>query len=166
MALDDAYNDLNIWLRSAFMRLDIMYMDGQYVPAGCQCRQCVGVISVCVCVCVSQVCVINRLSGQFICWVTSCNFPPDSMPLCQVGIILRAHDKTLHLSASLSRFFFFSSSECCFILFCPCLCFLISFVVFSSTGLNPFPFSLLYLFFLPSTASSSALGMKKGTLYN
>ncbi len=55
---------------------------------------------VCVCVCVqlSQVCLINQLSGQFICWVTSCNFPPDSRPLCQVGITLRAHDKTLHLS--------------------------------------------------------------------
>lgn len=53
--------------------------------------------SECVCVCVqlSQVCVINQLSGQFICWVTSCNFPPDSRPLCQVGITLRAHDKTL-----------------------------------------------------------------------
>lgn len=51
-----------------------------------------------VCVQLSQVCVINQLSGQFICWVTSCNFPPDSRPLCQVGITLRAHDKTLHLS--------------------------------------------------------------------
>lgn len=30
---------------------------------------------VCVCVQLSQVCVINQLSGQFICWVTSCNFP-------------------------------------------------------------------------------------------
>lgn len=64
-------------------------------------------ICVCVCACVqlSQVCVINQLSGQFICWVTSCNFPPDSRPLCQVGITLRAHDKTLHLSASFPRFF-------------------------------------------------------------
>ena len=63
-------------------------------------------VSVCVCVCVcaraqlSQVCVINQLSGQFICWVTSCNFPPDSRPPCQVGITLRAHDKTLHLSVA------------------------------------------------------------------
>lgn len=60
---------------------------------------------VCVCVQLSQVCVINQLSGQFICWVTSCNFPPDSRPFCQVGIMLRAHDKTLHLSAPFSRFF-------------------------------------------------------------
>lgn len=66
-------------------------------------------VSLCTCVCVhtqlSQVCVINQLSGQFICWVTSCNFPPDSRPLCQVGITQRAHDKTLHLSASFSLFF-------------------------------------------------------------
>lgn len=64
-------------------------------------------IWVCVsdCVQLSQVCVINQLSGQFICWVTSCNFPPDSGPLCQVGITLSVHDKTLHLSASLPLFF-------------------------------------------------------------
>lgn len=66
-------------------------------------------ICVCECVCVwqlSQVCVINQLSGQFICWVTSCNFPPDSRPLCQVGITLRANDKTLHLSTPFPPFFF------------------------------------------------------------
>lgn len=138
---------------------------------------------VCVCVQLSQVCVINQLSGQFICWVTSCNFPPDSRPFCQVGIMLRAHDKTLHLSAPFSRFFSLplDFANCLFLSFSPLfpplilaslpllttshffisICFSLSFPRLISLHLRPPLFHLLYLFLLPSTTPSSGLGVKK-----
>lgn len=98
-----------------YFYMRIFYMHMYFICWHFLCVSACAYICVCiymcvwVCVCVwqlSQVCVINQLSGQFICWVTSCNFPPDSRPLCQVGITLRANDKTLHLSTPFPPFFF------------------------------------------------------------
>lgn len=92
---------------SDVLALSLFTSVSQHVPtSACVCAR--------VCAQLSQVCVINQLSGQFICWVTSCNFPPDSRRLCQVGITLRAHDKTLHLSASFPLFFCSLSGYCLF----------------------------------------------------
>lgn len=162
------------------LALSLFTSVSQHVPTSACESVC---MPVCVCVQLSQVCVINQLSGQFICWVTSCNFPPDSRPFCQVGIMLRAHDKTLHLSAPFSCFFSLplDFANCLFLSFSPLfpplilaslpllttshffisICFSLSFPRLISLHLCPPLFHLLYLFLLPSTTPSSGLGVKK-----
>lgn len=100
------------------------------------------------CVQLSQVCVINQLSGQFICWVTSCNFPPDSSVFVRWELLWGFVTK--HFTSPLRSL--------------------------SSPPLHrrrfprppSFTLPLLPLVFLPSASSSSGSGVKKkkGGLYN
>lgn len=141
---------------SFWIWLNFQSMNVHNCVSVCVCSKiCSVCLSVCLhlhvseCVQLSQVCVINQLLGQFICWVTSCNFPPDSSVFVRWELLWGFVTK--HFTSPLRSLSSPPLHRCRF-------------------PLPPsFTLPLLPLFFLPSASSSSGSGVKKrkkGGLYN